>query len=382
LSTSRSIDLSHIAIVDNHAHAMARRQPDDPVSFRANFTEAHDPALARDHVAFSVQYRWALRQLTSALDIPPDEEAFLAYRRSAEFTAYARRLVQDAHLAWLLLDEGYPPPQLAYSSSEMERILGVRVGRILRLETLLEGLIAQYDSVADVVSAFDAALNDEQAGYVALKSIAAYRTGLMIEPVSEPEVRLAFGAIQHDSGKTFRLTSKPLIDFFVLRALKHAAQHAMPLQFHTGYGDPDLDLRLSNPLHLRALFEDRALAGAPIILLHESFPFTAEAAYLAASYPNAYVDVAFSLPPLDRGRLTNAVRVVLGTAPAGKVLCSSDGTLIPEHYWLGAVRARRCLSDVLGEMIDAGELDTPEALTLAQLILQDNAIRVYRLNRQ
>jgi hypothetical protein len=362
---------------------MARRQPDDPASFRANFTEAHDPALARDHVASSVQYRWALRQLTSALGIPPDEDAFLAHRRSAEFTAYARRLVQDAHLAWLLLDEGYPPPELAYSSSEMERMLGVRVGRILRLETFLEDLIPNHNTVAELVSTFDAALNDVvQAGYVALKSIAAYRTGLMIEPVSEPEVRRAFGAIQHDGGETFRLTSKPLIDFFVLRALKHAARHAMPLQFHTGYGDPDLDLRLANPLHLRGLFEDRAYAGAPIILLHESFPFTAEAAYLAASYPNAYVDVAFSLPPLDRGRLTNAVHVVLGTAPAGKVLCSSDGTLIPEHYWLGAVRARLCLSDVLSEMIDAGELDTPEALTLAQMVLHDNAVRVYRLNRQ
>jgi uncharacterized protein len=368
-------------MVDHHAHAMARHQPDDPVSFRANFTEAHDPALARDHVESSVQYRWALRQLTSALGVPPDEEVFLAHRREAEFTAYAHRLVQEAHLAWLLLDEGYPPPELAYSSSEMERMLGVRVGRILRIETLLEQLIAQHDSVADVASAFDQALDDAvQAGYVALKSIAAYRTGLMIERVPEREVQGAFTAIRGDIGATSRLASKPLIDFFVLRALGHAARHAMPMQFHTGYGDPDLDLRLSNPLHLRALFEDRALASAPIILLHESFPFTAEAAYLAASYPNAYVDVAFSLPPLDRGRLTHAVRVVLGTAPASKVLCSSDGTLIPEHYWLGAVRARLCLSDVLGEMIDGGELDAPGALTLAQIVLHDNAVRIYRLN--
>lgn len=367
-------------MVDNHAHAMLRQQPDDVVAFRANFTEAHDPKLARDHVRSSVQYCWALRQLTRVLGISPDEEEFMAHRREREFSAYARWLVQNAHLDWLLLDEGYPPPELAYSSPEMERTLGVRVGRILRIETFLEQLLGRHHTVADIVSEFDQALGGAvQAGYVALKSIAAYRTGLMIEPVPESEVNQAFREIQRDVGGPFRLTSKPIIDFFVHRALGHAAEHGIPMQFHTGYGDPDLDLRLSNPLHLRTLFDDLAFTNAPIVLLHESFPFTAEAAYLASVYPNAYVDVAFSLPPLARDRLTEAVRVVLGAAPASKVLCSSDGTRIPEHYWLGAVRARLCLSDVLGEMIDGGELDASEALALAEAVLHENAVRIYGL---
>jgi uncharacterized protein len=380
LSTSDRIDLSHIALVDNHAHAMARRQPEDATSFRANFTEAHDPSLARDHVGSSVQYRWALRQLTSLLGVAPDEEAFLGHRRAADFPAYARRLATDAHLSWLLLDEGFPPPDLAYTSAEMEDILAVRVGRILRIETVIEGLILQHTTLSDIVSAFDQALAEAgNAGYVALKSIAAYRSGLMIERVSEPEADAAFQAVRRTAGESLRLASKPLIDYFVFRALGFAAQRAMPMQFHTGYGDPDLDLRLANPLHLRPLFEVEEFASAPIVLLHESFPFTAEAAYLATAYPNAYLDVAFSLPPLSRGVLCQALRTALGVAPASKVLCSSDGTLIPEHYWLGAVRARLCLSDVLTEMIDAGEVDEAEALAFAQMILQGNATRIYHL---
>jgi hypothetical protein len=380
LNTSNRIDLSHIALVDNHAHAMARRQPEDAASFRANFTEAHDPALAHEHVGSSVQYRWALRQLTGRLDLPPDEESFLAHRRGTDFAAYARRLATDAHLSWLLLDEGYPPPELAYSSLEMEGILAVRVGRILRIETLLEGLIPRHTTLSDTVSALDRALAEAgDAGYVALKSIAAYRSGLMIERVSETEADAAFEGERPHEGEGFRLASKPLIDYFVFRALGFAAARAMPMQFHTGYGDPDLDLRLANPLHLRALFEEEEFASAPIVLLHESFPFTAEASYLAAAYPNAYVDVAFSLPPLSHGLFCQALRTALGVAPASKLLCSSDGTLIPEHYWLGAMRARLCLSEVLGEMIDAGEVDEADALTFAHMILQDNATRIYRL---
>ncbi|GAC1325735.1 MAG: amidohydrolase family protein [Chloroflexota bacterium] len=380
MSTSDAIDLSQIAMVDNHAHALAHRQPDDAPSFRANFSEAHDSALARDHVGWSVQYRWALRQITSALNLPPDEDAFLAHRRSADLRTYARRLVRDAHLSCILLDEGYPPPGLAYTSSEMEDLLGVRIGRILRIETTLEGLMAQCTTLAQLESRFDAALDNAwNAGFVAIKSIAAYRTGLAIEQVREWEVMRAFADARRGRETPFRLASKPLIDHFVRSALRFAAHHAMPFQFHTGYGDPDLDLRLANPLHLRPLFEERAFVNAPIVLLHESFPFTAEAAYLAAAYPNAYVDVAFSLPPLDRGLLCNALRTVLGTAPVSKVLCSSDGTMIPEHYWLGAVRARLCLSEVLGEMVDAGELDTTEAVSFARMALHDNAMHIYHL---
>jgi len=367
-------------MVDNHAHALSRRQPDDGPSFRANFSEAHDSTLARDHVGWSVQYRWALRQITSYLQLPPDEDAFLAYRRAADFPAYARGLVQDAGLDFLLLDEGYPPPELAYTSSEMGEMLGVRVGRILRLETTLEGIMPTCNTVGQLESRFDAALEDARnAGFVALKSIAAYRTGLAIEPVREWEVMRAFADVRRGLETPIRLASKPLIDHFVFRALQYAAQHAMPVQFHTGYGDPDLDLRLANPLHLRVLFEQREFANAPIVLLHESFPFTAEAAYLAAAYPNAYVDVAFSLPPLNRGLLSDALRTVLGTAPVSKVLCSSDGTMIPEHYWLGATRARLCLSQVLGEMVEADELDAAEAVTFAQMALHDNAVGVYHL---
>src|SRR5947209_4962088 len=142
-------------MADNHAHALTHRQPDDAISLRANFSEAHDPALARDHVAWSAQYRWALRQLTSALNLPPDEDAFLAHRRAAEFPAYARRLVQDAGLSRLLLDEGFPPPELAYTSAEIEAMLGVRVGRILRIESVLDRMMAQSNTLGQLESYFD-----------------------------------------------------------------------------------------------------------------------------------------------------------------------------------------------------------------------------------
>jgi hypothetical protein len=96
-------------------------------------------------------------------------------------------------------------------------------------------------------------------------------------------------------------------------------------------------------------------------------------------YPNAYLDLPFCLPPIDRIELIRTVHAALGTAPGSKLLCSSDGVGIPEHYWLGAIRARECLTEVLTHLVDADELEEDEATELGRMLLRDNAERLYRL---
>jgi predicted TIM-barrel fold metal-dependent hydrolase len=317
-----------------------------------------------------------------ALGVEPGEEALLKRRRSMPFQEYARALASRANLAYLLLDEGYPPPDESYAWSEAETMLGVRVARILRIEQLVQDLIATESSLATVVERFDGIVSDlARLGFVGLKSIAAYRTGLRVEPVSEDVAEEAFEAARTEAVErgSLRLQSKPLVDYFVWRSIGHAAQQCVPVQFHTGYGDPDLDLRLANPLHLRPLFEEPGFKGAPIVLLHASYPYTPEAAYLAAVYANAYLDIAFSLPPLDWFALCTAVTTALGVAPASKILCSSDGTSIPEHYLLGATRARRVLHHVLTQMKNGEELNEEDIKEMGRLLLRDNALRIYRL---
>ncbi|HWE61795.1 MAG TPA: amidohydrolase family protein, partial [Chloroflexota bacterium] len=173
--------------------------------------------------------------------------------------------------------------------------------------------------------------------------------------------------------------SKPLIDFVVHQGLEQAARQGVPMQFHTGYGDPDTDLRLGNPLHLRPLFEDPAYEQVPIVMLHESYPFTREAAYLAAVYANAYLDISYSVPFLDYHELLSCTHQALGAAPWSKVLYSSDGFGIPEHGWLGALHSRRILAAALEQKMAVGELDQDEAYAAAEAILGGNATRIYGL---
>lgn len=56
-----------------------------------------------------------------------------------------------------------------------------------------------------------------------------------------------------------------------------------------GFGDADVHLPEADPTLLRALFRDRRTEGCPVVLLH-SYPFGAQAAYLASVYPQVHVD--------------------------------------------------------------------------------------------
>jgi len=57
----------------------------------------------------------------------------------------------------------------------------------------------------------------------------------------------------------------------------------------TSFGDKDLDMRLSNPLHLRAVLEDKRYSKSRIVFLHASYPFSREASYLASVYSQANI---------------------------------------------------------------------------------------------
>ncbi|MHC5732068.1 MAG: amidohydrolase family protein, partial [Nostoc sp.] len=106
--------------------------------------------------------------------------------------------------------------------------------------------------------------------------------GLDIQPVADEVAAAHFDLLKQQlQNQPLRLTDKSLIDFLLQQALLVAAKYRLPVQFHTGYGDPDLDLRLANPLNLRYLLELPQYRHVPIVLLHASYPYMQEAGYLA-----------------------------------------------------------------------------------------------------
>jgi predicted TIM-barrel fold metal-dependent hydrolase len=132
-----------------------------------------------------------------------------------------------------------------------------------------------------------------------------------------------------------------------------------------------------NPAFLRPLFQEK-YRGAKIVFLHASYPYVRTLGYLASVYPNVYADFGLAIP-FVAGDARGIVRELLGSAPASKVLYSSDAFHIPELYYLGAVMGRRALGEVLAEYVADGLIDEATAWGMAELILHQNAERVYEL---
>jgi uncharacterized protein len=378
------VDLRHVPVVDNHCHGIWRSQGfDDLMSWRRAFTESADRGMPREHVVTTAFYRRLIRTLAGFFDCEPEEETVLAARAQRGTTELVDAMLRAANVEALLIDTGYPPPEEVLPGAELGRLGGCRIEPMLRLETLMERLAAEHGSLEEVREALVTELDDVRGqGYVALKSIVAYRTGLNIRewPGEEAEdsLREFRRTAREGSG---RLAYKPLLDTLLHTAFSEAARQEVPVQFHAGYGDADADLLLGNPLHLRAVLEKPAYRGMPVVLLHQCYPYTREGGYLAAVYENVYLDLSYGIPFLSYGEMLSFTRAALGVAPISKLLYSSDGIGVPELHWMGATDGRRALGQTLGELVAHGELRLSQAEVAGEAVLRGNALRLYRLSR-
>jgi predicted TIM-barrel fold metal-dependent hydrolase len=377
------IDLSAVPVVDNHCHGIYRDQgPLDAATWRQLFTESRDAGTQQEHVTQTLFYRRMVRELAAFLECEPTEEAVLAARGARDGAALVRELLGAAHVEALLIDEGFPGRDLVLPDTEVAALAGCRVAPVLRLEVLMQRLIAEHATLEGVVEGLRAALADVRAGgYVALKSIAAYRTGLNIRRWNLVEAAGGFAAARREVKETgsVRLAHKALLDTLLHVAFAAAARQEVPVQFHTGYGDTDADLLLANPLHLRAVLEDPGYRGMPVVVLHEAYPYTREGAYLSAVYDQVYLDLSYATPFLGYDEMVRFTNAALGVAPSSKLLYSSDAVGVPELHWIGARAGRHALGEALDACVASGELSVSEAEAAGEAVLRGNARRLYGL---
>ena len=215
---------------------------------------------------------------------------------------------------------------------------------------------------------------------MALKSIAAYRTGLDIREWPQVEAEESFHEYRQAAGAgRARLVHRPLLDTLLHVSFAQAARQEVPVQFHVGYGDADTDLLLGDPLYLRPVLQRPDYRSMPVVLLHECYPYTRQGGYLAAVYENVYLDLSYGIPLLGYGEMLSFTRQALGVAPTSKLMYSSDGIGVPELHWISALDGRRAIGQALGEMVSHGELDVSDAEAAGESILRDNAMHLYGL---
>lgn len=370
------MDLSTLPLFDHHCHPLDRPGGTlDARTFRAQFTESRDPALL-DHVPETLFYRRAIRNLASFLGCAATESAVLV-ERNRDPSSHASRLLAAAGLSEALIDTGFRSRE-SLSLEEHPEWLGCAVREVLRLEQLAERLIPRARNFAAFEEAYRAALTDARArGIAAFKSILAYRGGLGVARRSATEAREGFIAVSRDArpDQPLRLECRPLLEYLLRVAMQSAAGQGLPVQFHTGFGDDESDLREANPLHLRPLLQDPSLCAAPVVLLH-AWPYAREAGYLSALFGHVFVDLSLAIPFTAHGGEA-AIRMALELAPTSKLLLATDAAALPERFYLGALCARQSLARALQSLYADGWLTITEADAAAGGVLHANAERLY-----
>ena len=365
-------NLCNIAAIDHHAHNLLKPEAAARYAYAAAFTEGHDPDIINDHARHTLFYRRSLREIAQLFDCEPTETAIVERRQQLGLEAVTQRCFEAANLEAIFLDDGFLADDILPWTWHRQ-FVGVK--RVVRLEYLAQELIAQSDTFTAFLERFRSEIEPTSL-VVALKSIAAYRTGLNIEITPLEVARSRFAILKREA--PMRLADKPFIDFLVTQALDIAAKHRLPIQFHTGFGDPDLDLRLGNPLYLRRILEEKRWRNAPIVLLHASYPYTSEAGYLASVYPQVYLDCGLAVPFLSVAGMRSTVQQLLELAPTTKLMYSSDAHNIPELYYLGAKWGREVLAWCLEAAIANSDLTATEAQSVATNFLSENSKRLYQ----
>ncbi len=373
------MDLSSIPIIDHHTHALLRKGgPFSMTAFQRFFTESDDPRIHASHAGQTLFFRWAIKELAAYFDCEPTAAAVLAARNSVPPDELGARMFRDANLALLVIDYGFGA-DIHLSPDEMQARLPCRIERLLRLETMAQDLILESENYDRFLEAFTARVeNARSAGHIGLKSIIAYRTGLAIKEWSQDEARQAFQQARVRAARDGKvhLADKPLNDVLVLRALEIAERERLPVQFHTGFGDPDVDLLLANPLYLRPVLQSGRFANVPFVLLHASYPYTRQLSYLATMYANVFMDISLAIPQVAAD-IPTLVRTSLSLAPTSKVLFSTDAYSIPEIFWIAARWGRWGIGTVLEEWLNEGILSASETDEIAHQLLHRNAETVY-----
>lgn len=376
---------SEVPLVDHHAHSVARTVP-DRVAFEHYLTESSEPAGGGGSYFDSFLGASLLRTCAPVLDLPATAgpEEYLARRLELGDSEANQRLLRASGVQELLVDNGFRGDELV-DLPELAELADVPVRRILRLERLAETLVAEGVGAYEFADRFAQRLSEALSGpaaAVGCKSVLAYRHGLDVDP-AEPgpqEVRQA-AAEWLSSGwrddsrpeRRLRLSHPVLLRHLVWAALRNGA----PLQFHTGYGDADLELHRANPSLLTGIIRKTAPLGAPIMLLH-CYPYHREAAYLAGVYSNVYMDIGLASIYVGH-RAAPVLAEALETAPFHKLLYSSDAFGLAELHLLGAVNFRQALVTVLEPLMTREARSQQELERIAAMIGAGNARRVYGL---
>jgi len=238
----------------------------------------------------------------------------------------------------------------------------------INIETLADYLIA-------LRTAFQAGVDR---GMVGVKSGLAYQRILHYENTPEEIAQTVFKKLLEPGTIPASVDDiKAFQDYMMHRVLDLANEFHLPVQIHTGLqaGNGNY-ITNSQPTHLINLFLE--YPGVNFCIFHTSYPYGGELAVLAKNFPNVLIDMCWThiISPSFSERYLHEF---IETVPANKIMAFGGDYSIVEAVYAHAVMARQVIANVLVEKVQSGYISETEAIDIAQRILHENALEIFRL---
>lgn len=377
--TSEIIEyVDQLPLLDHHVHGVFKSDP--TIEQFANMITESDRQPKSLELAMNSQVGFATRKWCSPLiDLPAhaDPQAYFDRRMQLGAEEVNRRMLKASGISYSLIETGYRGDEI-HGPAAMAQLSESRVDEIIRLETTAEKMLDAGATTAEsFIADFAETLRVATVGAVGLKSIVAYRYGLHFEPSAptKQEVQTAIAAVLKDvaAGKPARISDPVLLRHLIYAGL----ETKLPIQFHIGFGDPDLFLHLCDPLLMTNFIKQTEARGIPVMLLH-TYPFHRNAGYLAQMFDNVYMDVGLAIN-YTGARSQAVIAESLELAPFHKILFSSDAWGLPELTYLGAKLFRNGFGKILDEWVSQDLWSLKDAKRVAKTIGYDNSIAAYKL---
>jgi predicted TIM-barrel fold metal-dependent hydrolase len=377
------MNLHHIPVLDNHGHPFPPQQGE--VAW-GHFRDAAGEALrapTSDDNDTTLLVRLLVKRMATVFGTSTDRDEVWAARNAAaaDPVSYHRLLWNDANIAAMLIDPGFPVTLI--EAEDFATVMPCPVYEGYRIERFAAGPsweipfdYGAYPSFADFVEAFNARLDAEAAktDFRFYKSIVAYRTGLKL---TLPNEAAALAAWNERPG--YREPGEKILrDFLFHQTALKALEHDVAFQVHTGHTSHDQPWANANPIEMTLFLNQPQMDQVRFVLVHGGYPFNTEAGYITSIYPHVFLDLSLMIPWSSIG-VARRIEETLEFAPTSKIMYGSDGIMVPELFWISAHIARKALGKVLDRIIDEEIVDAGEAEEIARDILHRTAERVYNV---
>ena len=386
------LDFTELPVVDAHAHPFMPSREKKVYGRRYILSSDRYSKVEQETVSSTLAYRMILREMARISGLSkdaPDEEIIAARNAMArkDYKAFVELLFRDAGIETFLNETGFPVQGARLREEEVNAFCqateNIDVREIIRLELPCNHLVEDSQEMLtfqEFLDAFHKQMRNRIAhGRVAaLKTVIGYFTGLEILNPTWEEAERSFLSFYYGKEKE-RWIQKPFRDYMVFEFVKICQEYHLPLQIHTGAGDPpSCDLRLMRPSLLYEFMNREDTGKIPIVLLHGGYPFVEEMAFMVNGYANVWTDVS-SMTADDSIAVERALPMLLEKVPLKRLMYGSDGAGDVDPIWFAAVNFKKVLGRVFDSLVERDVLGVSYARQAAGWILSENAKELYKL---